>query len=89
MPGIWLTVPQRKKTKMKPGTKKVCWDEDMDWLLLAFTKRGMSFKSTASALSVTVGFEVSRDAVRWRLREKYGFAGRTYGIGVAALQSAA
>ncbi len=71
---------------MGKGTEMIRWDEDMDWLLLQFTERGMSYKATASALSVSVGFEVHWHAVRNRLVRHHGHGyRRPRGLGITNL----
>lgn len=57
------------------GSQKVYWDQELDWLLTEMDKRGMSYNAIGSALSVTVGFEISGHQVRWRLRNLAGAGG--------------
>jgi hypothetical protein len=46
----------------------VQWNDDLDGLLLAFYERGMTARAIADAMSVLEGCEISRNAVRARLR---------------------
>jgi hypothetical protein len=66
---------------------KVTWTGDLDELLLAFDGRGMSYKATASALSVIQGTEIGWQSVRYRLHALGAPPHPPHGLGVAALRA--
>lgn len=66
----------KREGEMKPGQTKTEWDPDMDDMLLRMDTRKMSYQTIASALSVMLEFEISRNQARCRLRELRGPAAR-------------